>query len=57
MFLNPVPNTTDWYTPMTKREGFVVIRLNQVLITGVKMRIIGETNMLENACNKKQAKK
>ena len=27
MFWNPVPNATDWYTLMTKKEGFVMIRL------------------------------
>ena len=31
-----------------------MIRLNQVLITGVKIKRIGETNMIPNACNKKQ---
>ena len=32
---NPVPNAIDWYAPMSKREGMVMIRLKQVLVTGV----------------------
>ena len=51
---NPVPNAIDWYTPMCKRDGMVMIRLKQVLITGVTMKIISENNMLPNKCNKKQ---
>ena len=31
-----------------------MIRLKELLVTGVKMKKIGETNMLLNKCNKKQ---
>ena len=55
VFWNPVPNAIDWYTPMSKREGLVMIRLKQVLITGVTMKMISDKNMLPNKCNKKQA--
>ena len=27
VYWKPVPNATDWYTPMTKKDGFVMIRL------------------------------
>ena len=27
VFWNPAPNATDWYTPMIKKDGFVMIRL------------------------------
>jgi len=55
VFWNPVPNAIDWYTPMFKREGLVIIRLKQVLITGMTMKMISDNNMLPNKCNKKQA--
>ena len=45
LFWNPVPNAIDWYTPMKKREGMVMIRLKQVLITGVTMKMISDNNM------------
>ena len=53
VFWNPVPNAIDWYTPMCKRDGLVMIRLKQALITGVTMKIISENNMLPNKYNKK----
>ena len=56
VFWNPVPNAIDWYTPMSKREGLVTIRLKQVLITDVTMKMISDNNMLPNKCNKKQVK-
>ena len=55
VFWNPGTNAIDWYTPMCKSEGLVMIRLKQVLITGVTMKMISENNMLPNKCNKKQA--
>ena len=55
VFWNPVPNAIDWYIPMSKKEGLVMIRLKQVLITGVTMMEISEINMLPSKCNKKQA--
>ena len=55
VFWNPVSNAINWYTPMCKRDGLVMIRLKQVLITGVTMKMISENNMLPNKCNKKQA--
>ena len=39
---------------MSKKEGFVMIRVKQVLITSVKMKIISETNILPIKYNKKQ---
>ena len=50
MFWNPVPNATDWYILMIK-QWFIMIRLNQVLIIGLKMNRIDEMN----TCNRKQA--
>ena len=38
VFWNPVPKVTYQCTPMTKQESFVMIRLKQVLITGVQMK-------------------
>ena len=55
VFWNPVLKAIDWYTPMCKREGLVMIRLKQVLITGVSMKMISDNNMLPNKCNKNQA--
>ena len=55
VFWNQVPNAIDWYPPMCKREGLIMIRLKQVLITGVTMKMISDNNMLPNKCNKKQA--
>ena len=50
VFWNPVPNATDWYILMIKK-WFIMIRLNQVLITGLKINRIDEMNI----CNRKQA--
>ena len=50
-----MPGVVDWYTPMRKREGMVMVRLKQVLMTGVTMMKISEENMLHNKCNKKEA--
>ena len=55
VFWNLVPNAIDWYTTMCKSERLVMIRLKEVLITGVTMKMIRENNMLPNKCNKKQA--
>ena len=55
VFWNPVPNTIDWYAPMSKRERLVMIRLKQVLITGATMKMISDKNIIPNKCNKKQA--
>ena len=55
VFWKPVPNAIDWYIPMSKKEGLVMIRLKQVLITGVTIMEISEINMLPSKCNKKQA--
>ena len=55
LFWNPVPGAVDWYTPMKKNEGLVMIRLKQVLMTGVTMMKITKENMLPNKCNKKEA--
>ena len=52
---NPVPGVVDWYIPMNKRKVLVMIRLKQVLMTGVKMMKITEDNMLPSKCNKKEA--
>ena len=52
VFRNLVPNAIDWYTPMSKREGLVMIRLKHVLITGVTMKMISDNNMLPNKCYK-----
>ena len=54
MFWNPVPNVTDWYTPISKEEGLVMIRLKDMLITGVTMKKISDKNMILNECNKKK---
>ena len=43
------------YTPMSKKEGIVMTRLKEVLITGVTMKMIRDKNMLPNKYNKKQA--
>ena len=50
-----MPGAVDWYTPMKKNEGLVMIRLKQVLMTGVTMMKITKENMLPNKCNKKEA--
>ena len=55
LFWNPVPGAVDWYTPMNKREELVMIRVKQVLMTGVMMMKITENNMLPSKCNKKEA--
>jgi len=52
VFWNPASNAIDWYTPMSKREGLVMIRLKQVLLTGVTMMEINENNMLLSKYNK-----
>ena len=54
VFWNLVPNAIDWYTTMCKSERLVMIRLKEVLITGVTMKMIRENNMLPNKCNRKQ---
>ena len=56
VFWNPVPNAIDWYILMCKREGLVIIRLKQLLITSLTMKMISDNNMLPNKCNKKQVK-
>ena len=48
VFWNPVPNAIDWYTSMSKRERLVVIRLKQVLIIGLTMKMISDNYMLSN---------
>ena len=55
LFWNPVPGAVDWYTSMTKKEGMVMIRLKQVLVTGLTMMEISERNMLPRTCNRKEA--
>jgi len=55
LFWNPVPGAVDWCTPMNKREVLVMIRLKQVLMTGVTMMKITEDNILPSKCNKKEA--
>ena len=55
VFWNPFPNAIYWYIPMCKKEGLRMIRLKQVLITGVTVKMISDNNMLSNKCNKKQA--
>ena len=40
VFLNPVPNGTNWYTTMIKRGGFAMKWLKQVLITRLDMNRI-----------------
>ena len=55
LFCNPLPGTVDWYTPMRKREGMAMIRLKQVLMTGMTMMKMSEENMLPSKCNKKEA--
>ena len=55
VFWNPVPNAIDQYTLMSKREGLIEIRLKQVLIIGVTMKMISDNNMLPNKCNTKYA--
>ena len=52
VFWNPAPNATDWYTPMIKKDGFVMIRLMQASITGLKMKMIDKTNTLPSTWNK-----
>ena len=44
----------DWYTPMSKNEGLVMIRLKQVFKTSVTMKKISDKNIIPNECNKKQ---
>ena len=36
-----------------KKEGMVMIRLKQVLVTGVTMMKISERNVLPKTCNRK----
>ena len=55
LFWNPVPGAVDWYTSMRKKEGMVMIRLKQVLVTGLTMMEISERNMLPKTCNRKEA--
>ena len=52
VFWNPVPNVIDWYAPMSKREELVIIRLKQVLVTGVTIKMICDNNILPNKCYK-----
>ena len=49
-----MPGEVHWYTPMNKQEGPVMIRLNQVLMTGVTVMNITEDNMIPSKCNKKE---
>ena len=55
LFWNPVPGAVNWYTPMKKWEGMVMIRLKQGLMTCVTTMKITEENMLPSTCNKKEA--
>ena len=55
VFWNPAPMAAYRYTPMSKKEGIVMTRLKEVLITGVTMKMIRDKNMLPNKYNKKQA--
>ena len=55
LFWNSVPRAVDWYTLMRKREKMAIIRLKQVLMTGVTMMKISEENMLPSKYNKKEA--
>ena len=58
VFRNLVPNAIDWYTPMSKREGLVMIRLQQVLITGVTMKMIRDNKCYQiNAIRNRQQTK
>ena len=50
-----MPEAVDWYPSMRKQENMAMIRLNQVLVTGVTMMKISEENMLPNRCNRKEA--
>ena len=42
VFQNPDPNAIDVYTPMIKKDNFVMIKLKQVLTTGQKIKRIDE---------------
>ena len=55
MFRNLALNATDWYISIITKFGFVIIRLKQVLIIDLKMKIIDETNTLPSICKNKQA--
>ena len=52
MFWNPVPNDIVWYTHMDKEYGYVMIKLKQVLQTGLEMIIVNENNNLPIKYNK-----
>ena len=55
VIFNLVSNTIDWYTPMDKINGFVIITLKQVLQTGLNRIMIDEENKLRSKCNKHPA--
>ena len=55
VFWNLSTMKEDWYTPMIKWEGLVMIRLKQVLITCTTMKGISDNNILPNKCKKKHA--
>ena len=48
VFWNQVSNDIEWYTLMCKMKGLVMIRLKQILTTGVTMKMINDNNMLQN---------
>ena len=52
MFWNLIPNDTDWYTLIIKKDSFAMIILKQVLIIGLNMNMIDEKNILPSTCNK-----
>ena len=52
VFWNPVPNTIDWYSSMNKEDSYVMIRLKQVLQSGLKIIRINKNNKLPIKGNK-----
>ena len=55
VFMHPVSNAIDWYTPMDKINGFVMITLKKALQTDLKKIMIDEENKLRSKCNKHPA--
>ena len=42
VYLNPLANFKQWYTPYEKNEGKTIIRLDTVILTKVKVKSIND---------------
>ena len=46
IFLNQIPTATYWCTPIVKRDGDVILRLKQILLSNITMIKIDKTNLI-----------